>query len=369
MKRPRGWRLRVVTVAAVTLIILFSYYYLNYIRPSEASLVIYTYNSLLKYGLDPADTYDKVFSAFGRKYNIQIIVKNFSDTGALLPALLGEKNDPKADVVIGLTPVMIQQAKQNELLEQYTPNGIDSIPTYLVQDMDPEHYATPYEYSMISLDYDNFVNQSAYPRIANLTYTDFYDGAYSDALLLENPTLSAPGLDFLLGQIAFYNDVLHEDWHVWWNEVKGHAKVTSSWDEAFGLFSSGTSGYHIVVSYAADPAYNAYFNYTIGNTTVMHYGSKAYGWLEILGIGIVRNAKHIDMARNFVDWFIGETVQEQIPLNEWVYPARSDVPLPEVYKYALNASDVIVLNNFITPEAISENLTRWLQEWQSITQS
>ncbi|MHA1860181.1 MAG: thiamine ABC transporter substrate-binding protein, partial [Candidatus Asgardarchaeia archaeon] len=59
-------------------------------------------------------------------------------------------------------------------------------------------------------------------------------------------------------------------------------------------------------------------------------------------------------------------VQKYFALNNWMYPANFKVELPEVYQYAINPDDVLIANLLISKEEISENLSTWLEEWQTI---
>jgi thiamine transport system substrate-binding protein len=331
------------------------------------SLTIYTYSSLLKYGSDPNATYDVVFGAFEREHGINITVKYFSDSGDLLPALISEKNAPKADIVIGLTGAMGMKAKQEKLLQQYVPSNVAELRQSLIASLDPEDFLTPYEFGLIAIDVDSsYVNESSYPGLASIGFDDLLSPHLSRSLIVENPTTSSVGQDFLLSQIIFYEKVLKADWRQWWRSIRSDIKVMPGWDDAFSMFSSGNTDYHMVVSYATDPAYSSYFNYPTYQTLILQHNGTRYGWEQILGIGIISNAPHLTLAKSFVDWFLDDTVQEEIPLNEWMYPANEHTWLPDVYRYAVNPDDIKPLNDLVSADELYRGLTQWMEEWQSI---
>lgn len=364
----RGWRLALLMVGILLIASVTGFYFISGgPRGGESSLTIYTYGSLFKYGDDPNATYAAVFGAFERQYNVNITVRYFSDAGDIIPALLSERNSPKADLVIGLTSVLAAKAKQENLLQPYAPPSLSKVPTYLVNDLDPDHYVVPYEYGLIAIDIDgSYINESAYPSIGSLSYEDLRAPALASSLLVENPATSSVGQDFLLSQIVFYQQVLKSDWKPWWRSVRDYVKVVPGWDDAFGIFSSANTNYHMVVSFGTDPAYSAYFNYTMYRTVVPQHNGTMYGWLQIEGMGIVNNAPHADTAKAFEEWMLSDVVQNLIPLNEWVYPAVSTVQLPDVYKFAIDPSKVSILNNLVPTSQLAQNLPQWLEEWQSI---
>jgi thiamine transport system substrate-binding protein len=364
----RGWRLALLLLAVAILVGLSGFYILSGgFRSAPATLTVYTYSSLFKYGDDPNATYDAVFGAFERQHGVKVSVKYFTDAGDILPALISEKNAPRADVVVGLTPVMVAKAKAEGVLQPYSPSGIGKVPTELVGELDPDHYATPYEFGLLALDVDgSFLNETVYPGLSSISYQELSKPPLASTLIVENPATSSVGQDFLLSTIVFYDRVLHEDWRSWWSSARGYVKVTPGWDEAFNIFTSADTRYHMVVSFATDPAYSAYFNYTMYQTIIPKHEGKMYGWLEIYGIGVVKGAPNEALAKAFVDWFIGDAVQAQVPLNEWMYPASSTVKLPDVFKYAIDPKDVFPLNGLVPPAELAQSLPQWLEDWQFI---
>jgi thiamine transport system substrate-binding protein len=74
----------------------------------------------------------------------------------------------------------------------------------------------------------------------------------------------------------------------------------------------------------------------------------------------LRDAAQPELARKWVDFMLGEVFQADIPLQMWVYPARTGTPLPEVF---VKHAEVPFEAAQIEPEQIEMNRERWLQTW------
>ena len=81
---------------------------------------------------------------------------------------------------------------------------------------------------------------------------------------------------------------------------------------------------------------------------------------QIEFVGILKGAEEPDLARQWVDFMLGETFQADIPLQMWVYPARTGTPLPEVFaQFAQMPAQPVR----ITPAQIEAGREGWLKAW------
>ncbi len=371
-RRARDSRKIIAGVLIIAIIAIGAFQVINMTSHKEPDLVIYTYDSLLAWGKDANKTYDQVFGNFERMYNVKIeIRKAFSDAREMMLTAIQEKDNPTADVIIGVDNILIHEALANDLFEPYTPQNISQIRPDLISELDPEHHVTPFDYGLIALVYDmTHLNSTTTPNINNLTFEDLLNDTFANTLIVENPTLSSPGLSFLLSQIAVYEKILHKDWKTWWQAIKGKVRVASGWSEAYDLFFTPEANRHMVVSYGTDAAYSMYFyNSTTTNATLTRDNGQPCGWMQIEGIGLVKNAKHAELAKKFIDYFLSVQVQELIPTNNWMYPANTHAKLPECYDYAIDPYNVYQLNQLLSYNEIETNLSTWLEDWQTIMSS
>lgn len=79
-------------------------------------------------------------------------------------------------------------------------------------------------------------------------------------------------------------------------------------------------------------------------------------------MGILKGTKNLEGARKVVDWFLSKPVQENLPTEMWMYPARRDARLPQVFRFAPEPLGSVRMD----PRAMAENRERWIEEWTRV---
>jgi thiamine transport system substrate-binding protein len=372
LRRPGrlGRALLAVVVALVVAVAGFGIYeYSAGLAPAgEPTLVIYTYPSLFG-GVDcGAPAFSTVFGAFEAAHHVRIEVE--CPAGTLLSTLLQQKGSPGADLVIGLDEITTPVAEADHLLVPYQPPALANVSPEIASELSPDDGAVPYEYGYLGIDYNSTFAQATDGAIAHATFPNFTANAtWAKGLLTENPEYDITGEEFLVWQIEYYEAVLHENWETFWQDVwaEGLPDPAPDWGTAFGEFSASSGNPPMVVSYSTDPAYAA-ANGEAGqfNSTVSWWNGTEYGWRTIYGIGIVSGTQHLTLDEEFENWFLGGTVQGEIPENEWEYPANQTVPLPSVFSAAVNPVPIVPLNGDVTPSELATELPGWVSAWLSL---
>ncbi len=368
-KRYSSYRRKLIAVAAAVIVIAagFTVYYsiLNARQPGK-SITVYTYDSFFAYGLNKTNARNAVFHTFESEYGVTVNVKYIK--GSLINTLYSERNHPRADIVIGLTNMNGIQAVKEGLLAKYTPPADGYINSSLLKGLGTaSSYLAPYEYSYLGIDYNK-----TYFGTDNLTpaFSDLSNRSMASNLLLQYPTSSNTGQGFLLWEISYYKYVLGENWTGWWKDVKNYTAghIYNDWATSFNYFDTGPNT-RLLVSYLTDPAYNSFFGYgnSTGSTLSFH-ASKAYGWRTIYGIGIVNGSQNMTLDREFINYFLGPSVQNEIPQNEWMYPANQTIGLPGSFNAIQNFGQVYPLNNYLNATEIYNNVKSWDTEWLNIMQ-
>lgn len=329
-------------------------------------LVIYTHDSFLAWGLDPETTLNAAFDDWGVANDVTINLKLFNGMVDALNSLIIEKNAPVADVVIGLDSVMIHRAKAAEVLMPYSDANLENISTSLIAALDPEKYLLPIDYGLIAFIFDTeFISASNYPELADLTFDNLLT-TFGEDFVVQDPTLSATGINFLLYQILFYEEILGQDWKSWWEAAKGLVTIDRSWSDSWNRVFDVKED-HMMVSYGTDPAYNAYiYDIFEQNAAVIRYNSTKYSWMQIEGIGLVNGATNVTLAKSYIDFALSPDLQNLLALNNWMFPANTEVVLPPSYDYAITAENVTILNDLVAPDYIGANYQMWLNEWEQL---
>jgi thiamine transport system substrate-binding protein len=220
------------------------------------------------------------------------------------------------------------------------------------------------DFGFVALNYDkNYFADNNIPLPQNLR--DLTKSPYKGLVVVENPATSSPGMAFLLTTIAAFGETGSYTYLDFWRDMrKNQVLVAEGWEDAYYNQFSGGSGqgdHPLVVSYATSPAAEVQFadpkpaDAPTGN--ILPPGET---FRQVEFAGILKGTQNSDLARQWLDFMLGEQFQTDIPLQMWVYPARSGTPLPDVFtKYAQTPAQPAAL----TPAQIEAGRETWLKAW------
>jgi len=364
----RNPKTMIIVTTIIIILIVASYGFLTFWKPK---FVVYTYSSFMDWGDEGAETVlERAFAPFEEKYGIDIdFVILQADANFIVSRLNAEAANPIADVVIGIDNILILQEAARNVLEPYESPNLALINDTLVNALDPEHYLTPFDFGLVTLIYSmNTINSTTtHPQLDHLTLADLATSELASALVTEDPHLSSPGLAFLLSTIAIYDKILGENWTDWWEAVEGNIDIEEGWTEAWSAWSSDQTK-HLLVSYGTDPAYSAHYLGSEPDTAIapFYYQDKHWAWMQVEGVGLVKNGPNPEIGKAFIDYCLNVTVQSEIPLNQWMFPVRTDLTLPSVFDYAIHPNEVSILNTLLNSTEIAAKLQEWLDEFDTV---
>jgi len=366
---------------------------------TSSSLVIYTYESLFA---DPPYNFTNAFEDYAAIPRGSVQVIRVADAGEILPA--AQNGTPPADILIGLDNVLLFETTEGMLIEYQSPQLVN-ISSFLLTQIGNHTHLLPYDYGMIAFVYDDhktkeLVDTASYSLLQSSSFT--FDSLASnnrllEALVVEHPEKSSTGLGFLLWTIAVYGDAelklqgindkngnkndLFNDWKDWWKHVAAKITIVDSWNEAFDVFADANSKISIIVSYSTDTAYSTcnqlHDDYIaiLSNEKTGDATKNQHAWMQVEGLGIMSttNSTTRTLAEQFVDWFLSESLQNEIALHQWVYPANniSVNHLPSCFydnnhQLLNDPAKVFMANQLLDATTIDNNIDRWLQEWHDI---
>lgn len=303
---------------------------------------------------------EDVIAAFEESSGIEIELVSGGDAGSMVAGAILAAGAPTADVLFGVDNTLVTRALDEGVFEPYTSPEASALRPDLA-DQTFGGLVTPIDFGDVCINLDDtwFASEGIAPPT---TLDDLIEPAYSGLLVVQDPGTSSPGLAFLLSTVARYGD----EWPVYWQALRDNdVAISGSWSDAYyGDFTFGGGGDRpIVVSYATSPP--AEIVYAEGeppetvSTSTMTDGC----YRQIEYAGILAGSDDVPEAQQVIDWLLSPEVQADIPLNMFVFPARADTPLPEVFtEFAGLVEDAEQL----PADFVAENVGDLLAEWGSV---
>ncbi len=299
-------------------------------KPTEITLVAY----------DAFTPQEGIFEQFTKDTGVTVKVVTAGDTGTMVSKAILTAGNPEGDVMWGIDNTFLSRAQKAELLTSYEP----------VDEGD------------ICVNYDkNWFAQRDIP--VPQTFEDLASPTYKNLLVVQDPTTSSPGLGFMLATIAHFGDT---QWENYWKRLTANGiKIVSDWTSAYTVEFSGSSGkgkYPLVVSYGSSPPAEVVYSATpIDEPPTGVMEKTCFRQTEY--VGVLRGTPHEDIAEQLVEYLLGKTFQESMPLTLFVFPVNKDAQLPEVFeKFAVRPRTPLT----VSPDAIEKNRDGWLDTWRAI---
>jgi thiamine transport system substrate-binding protein len=297
--------------------------------------------------------------AFTEETGIAVTVLRSGDAGTMLSQAILTRDNPIADVIFGVDNTFLSRALDEGIFAEYESPLLESVDPTLIVDT----HVTPIDFGDVCVNYDKaaFIDVPPPQTLADLT-----DPTYADMLVVQDPASSSPGLAFLLATIGTFGDSGDYTWRDYWTDLKENGVlVTSGWTEAYqGAFTAGggDGDRPIVVSYASSPAVGVYFSDPPPDdapTASLLDGC----FRQVEYAGVVAGSPYPAAAGQLIDHLLSIPVQEDIPLNMFVFPANQDAAIPDVFS---RFSPIPVDPAVVATDTIEQNREKWIDEWTDI---
>jgi thiamine transport system substrate-binding protein len=321
------------------------------------ALRLVTYDSFPTEGTSLNDALAEFTADTG--HTVTIVVAG--DAGTMVNKAALTAGNPEGDVMWGVDNTLLSHAIEAGIFSPYETGSLAALDPELTA-LVPDRDATPVDFGDVCVNYDIawFAERGIEPP-ADLAA--LADPEYRDLLVVEDAATSSPGLAFLLATVAEFGA---DGWQEYWRDLRANGvAVVDSWTTAYYDRFSGSSGAGerpLVVSYGTSPPAEVVFAdppREDAPTAVVE--STCFRQVEFAGV--LRGTEHEPEARQLVDFLVGRTFQEDVALNLFVYPARSDVALPDVF----TAHSVVPDDPLTIPAAdIAEHREEWVDEWTEI---
>jgi thiamine transport system substrate-binding protein len=304
-----------------------------------------------------------VIRQFEREHNATVEFLKAGDAGEALNKACLSRANPLADIFFGVDNTFFSRAIACDIFEPYASPALAAIPDDL--QLDPQNRLLPVDFGYVNLNYDrNWFEQHglSVPQ----TLRDLTRPEYQGLLVAPSPATSSPGLAFLLATVAAFGEEGDYTYLDFWRELRANdVLVTDGWSDAyFGHFTVGSGGMGdrpLVVSYSTSPAADVFYSEgakTQPDSANLSPDGETFRQIEF--VGILQGTQQQALARQLVDFMLGVTFQEDIPLQMFVYPANQEAAIPELF---VKFAPVPVKPAALDPAAIEINRERWIEAW------
>lgn len=270
---------------------------------------------------------ESLVEAFEQASGIDVEFIPGGDAGEMVNRAVLSTGNPDGDVLYGIDTTLLTRAIDADVFEPYVSTPEALRPELVAAGLD---MVTPIDDGDVCINIDDgwFVERGIDPPT---TLDDLSNPTYRGLLVAQNPATSSPGLAFLLATIARFGD----GWVDYWMSLRDNdIAIVNGWSEAYlSEFTAGGGGGDrpLVVSYSTSPT--AEIVYAEGpapeqpSTSVLV--DSCYRQIEFAGV--LRGTSDPAAAQQVIDWLVSPDVQADIPLSMFVFPARTDTPLPDVF--------------------------------------
>ena len=281
-------------------------------RLSEVN--VYTYDSFSgEWGSGP-----EIARLFQQKTGIKVNYLDCGDGVQILSKAILEKNNPFADVLVGLDNNLLQKAEESGVLEKFKPSNAAVLADGLEDELGGKWLMTPYDYSPFAIIWNSLSGLEAPVCLEDLT-----KDIYKKKLILMDPRTSTPGLGFDIWVHKVYGDK-YDDYMK--RLEPSILTMAPGWSVGYGMFTDGEAP--LVISYTTSPAYH--IEYGEGDQFKALTFTDGHV-MQVEGAGLVKGAKNPEGAKKFIEFLISEEAQNVMPTTQWMYPSNKNVKLPACY--------------------------------------
>jgi iron(III) transport system substrate-binding protein len=270
-------------------------------------------------------------------------------TGIVTAKLLAEKDNPRADLIWGVSATSLLVCDQVGMLIGYNPKGLEKLkPGFF----DPKNKTV--HWTGLKAYMTGFVGNTIEMKAKGLkmpqSYADLLDPMYKGHLVMPNPASSGTG--FLT--VSAILQIMGEDngWDYLDNLHKNIAVYTHSGSKPAKM--AGKGEYPIGISFA----YRGFKQKKSGEPVVVAFPKEKSGW-EVEANGLIKKPKIKKEAKIFLDWAISDDAYK---MYSKVYPIIGSKVVPIVVPdgYPTDPAVQLIDNDF---DWAARNRAAILKKW------
>lgn len=300
---------------------------------------------------------EETIEAFETEFGVTVELLPTGDAVEALNRAILTKNNPEGDLLFGVDNVSFVRALEQDLFIEYESPALDGVDDRWV--FDDSGRITPVDYGYVLFNYQKAaLDEAGLAPPARLE--DLIEAEWQGRVAVEDPNTSSPGQQLMLATIAYFGE---DGWLDWWQSMRDNDLIVASgWEGAYYVeFAQYGGDAWLVNSYATSPAAEVIFAETeLDESPTANVLIDGASYRQVEGVGILQNAEHVALAKEFIDFMLSRLFQEDIPLNMFVYPVLNAAALPQEFADFADVPETVAQ---IDPDRVAEKLEDWLDQW------
>lgn len=313
------------------------------------SLSVYTYDALTGKG----SLGEILKREFKSKTGAELNLVSFSSEGEALNQIVIEGQSTKADILLGIDSSFASRAESTNLFNPVPEKYFSQLEKFL--EVGTSKTFLPFDFGYLAFLYDKTRTSVDEKKWGNMTLQKFIElESIRKKIVIEDPRTSSIGFSFLRWTQEYFKGSSNLDL-AWKKLFPKLITVSPSWSGAYGMFLKGEADW--VLSYTTSRAYH-----------LEREKKEQYDFLffedghliQVEGVGLVKFSPKKSLIESFLEILMSEKVQSQIPLVQWMYPARARLNLPDSFK-SLRKPKPVYLSRTLSEKDRKKLLDEWNQ--------
>lgn len=313
-------------------------------------LTVYTYDAM-----NGRNSFGELLKkTFEKKNKVKLNLISFETEGEALNQIVIEGKNTRADILMGLDSSLAPRARATGLFAPIAVEffrGVEEIAS-----LGNDHLFLPFDYGFLAFIYDRNRMGKEIESFKSKNLRAFLESdLLKKRVVIADPRTSSLGFSFLRWTGGACKDQLELCWRRFLSKI---VTISPGWTGSYGLFLQGEADW--VLSYTTSRAYHLERE----NKDNYEFLSIADGHaLQVEGAAVVKSSKKTALINSFLELLLSEDVQRQIPLTQWMYPAKKGISLPKSFQ-SLPIPKPFQLKAELSEDERRKLLAEWVQ-WTS----